>query len=427
MTTSIYWFRQDLRLHDNPALVHAIKNSSALLPVYCCPHNVPGRWLDKRVGEHRQAFIKQTYSGLKQQLQIKGSDLMLLEGNAVTALIDCASKFQIRHIFCEEIAAPEEQADIAALREAGLIVTTLWQSSLLNPSELPFPINHLPAVFTGFRHEIERKRCTPPKPLPAPDQLPPLPRLTTSNHFGFVLETAAREEPRSSFPYHLASFNGSEQAGLTHVQVYFASDLAQRYKLTRNGLIGTECSTKFSPWLATGALSARQIFVALRQHEQQFGANDSTYWIWFELLWRDYFRFLHLQYGASLYRTRGLANATTATMHSPQKFQHWCQGRTGEPLVDAGMRELAASGYLSNRMRQIVASYLVHDLGCDYRAGAAWFEQQLLDYDPYSNQGNWLYGAGLGTDPRGGRRFNPEKQTREHDADGAYRLHWAST
>ena len=89
------------------------------------------------------------------------------------------------------------------------------------------------------------------------------------------------------------------------------------------------------------------------------------------------------------------------------------------------MRELAASGYLSNRLRQLVASYLIHDLGGDYRAGAAWFEAQLLDYDVYSNQGNWLYIAGRGTDPRGGRRFNPEKQTREHDPDGEYRHMWS--
>lgn len=90
------------------------------------------------------------------------------------------------------------------------------------------------------------------------------------------------------------------------------------------------------------------------------------------------------------------------------------------------MHELSASGYLSNRLRQLVASYLIHDLGCDYRAGAAWFESQLLDYDAYSNQGNWLYIAGRGTDPRGGRRFNPAKQTHEHDPDGTYRRLWGT-
>jgi deoxyribodipyrimidine photo-lyase len=112
--------------------------------------------------------------------------------------------------------------------------------------------------------------------------------------------------------------------------------------------------------------------------------------------------------------------------HDEAAFQRWCTGHTGEPLVDAGMRELAATGWLSNRMRQIVASYLIHDLACDWRAGAAWFESRLIDFDVHSNQGNWLYIAGRGTDPRGGRRFNPDKQTRDHDPDGAYRRLWGT-
>lgn len=90
------------------------------------------------------------------------------------------------------------------------------------------------------------------------------------------------------------------------------------------------------------------------------------------------------------------------------------------------MRELAATGYISNRMRQIVASYLIHELGCDWRAGAAWFESRLIDFDICSNQGNWLYIAGYGTDPRGGRRFNPDKQAAEHDPDGNYRALWSA-
>jgi deoxyribodipyrimidine photo-lyase len=110
--------------------------------------------------------------------------------------------------------------------------------------------------------------------------------------------------------------------------------------------------------------------------------------------------------------------------HFPKDFQRWCSGQTGEAIVDAGMRELAATGFTSNRMRQIVASYLVHDLSCDWRAGAAWFESQLVDFDVCSNQGNWLYISGRGTDPRMGRRFNPTKQTQDHDLHGHYRKIW---
>ena len=93
--------------------------------------------------------------------------------------------------------------------------------------------------------------------------------------------------------------------------------------------------------------------------------------------------------------------------------------------VDAAMRELAATGFMSNRLRQLVASYLIHDLGCDWRAGAAWFEAQLIDYDVYSNQGNWLYIAGRGTDPRGGRRVDPGQQAQTNDPHGAYQDLWS--
>jgi deoxyribodipyrimidine photo-lyase len=214
---------------------------------------------------------------------------------------------------------------------------------------------------------------------------------------------------------------------MRHLARYFERKLAHTYKATRNGLTGTDYSSKFSPWLASGALSARTAYAALKQFELEAGANDGTYWLWFELLWRDYFRFLHLKYGVQLYRERGLAHASqdlATTQHKPGGFNRWCQGETGEPLVDAGMRELKATGYLSNRLRQVVASYLIHDLRCDWRAGAAWFESQLLDFDIYSNQGNWLYIAGRGTDPRGGRRFNPQKQTQDHDPQGHYRALW---
>jgi deoxyribodipyrimidine photo-lyase len=158
-------------------------------------------------------------------------------------------------------------------------------------------------------------------------------------------------------------------------------------------------------------------------YEQIHGANDGTYWLWFELLWRDYFRFLHFKYGKWLYRAKGLSEAPIVNSGTKQ-FEDWRTGTTGEPLVDAGMRELLKTGYLSNRMRQIVASYWIYDLQGDWQLGAAWFESQLIDYDVYSNQGNWLYIAGRGTDPRGGRPFNVAKQTQDHDPRGEYQRLW---
>jgi deoxyribodipyrimidine photo-lyase len=224
--------------------------------------------------------------------------------------------------------------------------------------------------------------------------------------------------------------------GLQHLDHYFADELPHTYKQTRNQLSGTDYSTRFSTWLATGALSAPMIVERLTQYEATRGANEGTYWIWFELVWRDYFRFLHLKYGRALYLREGLRKSDPGSeapsLAEPMSgialklFEQWMQGRTKNALVNAGMNELAATGKMSNRMRQIVASYLIYDLRIDWRAGAAWFESQLLDYDVYSNQGNWLYIAGLGTDPRGGRRMNLDKQALEHDPKGLYRKQWAS-
>lgn len=432
-STLIYWFRNDLRLEDNPGLIQACRQAHNLLLVYC--HNADPaqrtRWHVPRTSMHRQHFLATTLADLAGQLQARGSELLEVQGDPAQLLPALARAIGATAIHCEEIAAPQEQAELAALRAAGLRVEAVWQSSLLEPTDLPFAPAALPDVFTQFRTLVERASVLPRAALPAPPQLPSLPPglASLAGQWRLMPAPVAAQCPmedaqaRSSFPYARAQCHGGASAAAAHVRQYFERQLAHTYKLTRNGLTGVDYSTKFSPWLASGALSARQAYAALKQFEAAHGASDGSYWIWFELLWRDYFRLLHMKYGARLYRAQGLTDLP-APVHDARKFDAWCQASTGEPLVDAAMTELAATGYLSNRLRQVVASYLVHDLGCDWRAGAAWFEAQLVDYDVYSNEGNWLYIAGRGTDPRLGRRFNVEKQAREHDPDGSYQRRW---
>ena len=218
-------------------------------------------------------------------------------------------------------------------------------------------------------------------------------------------------------------FIGGEAGANAHIHQYFERRLVDTYKKTRNQLIGVDFSSKFSPWLSLGSCSARSIAKKLTEYESKFGENDGTYWLWFELLWRDYFRFLHFKYGKKLYRSRGLSDRAS-NLFNDARLNQWANGNTGNSFIDAGMRELKQTGFLSNRMRQIVASYWIYDMQGDWQAGAAWFESQLIDYDVYSNQGNWLYIAGKGTDPRGGRPFNVEKQKSEYDPDGQYQRLW---
>lgn len=432
----IFWFRNDLRLGDNLALVEACGAAGRVLPVYCHDPAAEAstRWGFARRGPHRSAFLAAALADLDEALRARGSRLLQLRGVPGAVLPALARALGAERVVCEAIAAPEEEDEVAALRAAGLRVKTVWQSSLLDPAGLPFAVAHLPKVFTAFRQVVESAGVLPAAPLAAPEALPPCPPLASLDEALIagcgdrsepVVEAGAERFEEASFPWWQPAFAGGERAAMAHVARYFAGDLPRYYKATRNGLSGVDFSSKLSPWLAQGALSPRVALAALRRHEAEQGASDGTYWLWFELLWRDYFRFLHLQHGRRLYRARGLNEEAPMPAHDPAAFAAWCEGRTGHAFIDGGMRELAATGWLSNRMRQVVASYLIYDLGCDWRAGAAWFEAQLVDYDVYSNQGNWLYIAGRGTDPRGGRCFDPDKQAATYDADGAYRARWA--
>ena len=435
MSTVLVWLRNDLRLHDQPVLQAACQlGAQHLLPVVCLPDvQATTRWGFARIGPHRRAWLANTLQNLLQRFQNLRSQLCILNQPAAIALPALARAVGATSIVCEDIAAPEEQAEVAALRAAGLQVHTVWHSSLLHPAQLPWPVAQLPAVFTPFRQAIEHAGLQPAAPLPVPATLPPLPPELPTESLdapaqalaGLAGLPPAAADARSAFPYLQGHLHGGESAALAHLSQYLERGLPHSYKRTRNGLLGLDYSSKWSPWLATGALSPRQAIAQLRQFEATHGASDGSYWLWFELLWRDYFRFLHLQHGPALYRARGLGPAQ-ATPHNDQHFAAWCAGQTGQPLVDAAMRELAATGYLSNRLRQVAASYLIHDLGCDWRAGAAWFEAQLLDYDVYSNQGNWLYIAWRGTDPRGGRRFDPVKQAATYDPDRSYQRLWGT-
>ena len=439
MRTTLFWFRNDLRLQDQRALqqaiVHAQKHNQALLLVYVHEpvQDEPTAWGFRRMGVHRRRFVADTLHDLQTSLQALKQHLVLLHGAVADVLPTCAQQVQADTVFCENIAAPEEQAQVQALRDAGLMVHAVWQSSLLEPEALPFDVTDMPQVFTVFRQRIEAAGLVPRPALPAPTQLPAPPEAALNTLPGWtdnadqLLQAAvsADTHERSNFPYTQVHCRGGETSGLNHLRSYLTPPWPDRYKQTRNALHGQHTSSHWSPWLATGALSARTIWAALHGYERQHGANDGTYWLWFELLWRDNFRLLHLQHGRQLYAARGLSQLPRPS-HFPKDFQRWCSGTTGEPIVDAGMRELAATGFTSNRMRQIVASFLVHDLACDWRAGAAWFESQLVDFDVCSNQGNWLYVSGRGTDPRAGRRFNPAKQTQDHDPQGRFQKAWLS-
>jgi len=218
-------------------------------------------------------------------------------------------------------------------------------------------------------------------------------------------------------------FPGGEAAALARLKHYlWDSDALGTYFETRNGMLGADYSSKFAPWLAHGCLSPRQVAHECRRYEGARVQNKSTYWMVFELIWRDFFKLYCAKHGDAVFLEGGPIGSHQSWRSDAQLLQRWKDGELGVPLVDANMRELKATGFMSNRGRQNVASYLALDLQLDWREGAEHFEALLLDYDVCSNWGNWVSAAGL----TGGRvnRFNIVKQSKDYDTDGAYVRHW---
>lgn len=413
MSGAIYWFRNDLRIEDNPAFELATQSADVLLPIFIheSKFDLETQWLFPRVASHRKVFLRESLLDLKFQLRRLGSDLIERVGVHIEVIKQLCLEFNIDQVYCEQIIAPEELNQINDLEEIGITVKSIWQSSMLDPQDLPFDWLEMPDIFTQFRQLIEFKKLNFKYPIQTPRLIPPVPNFSKSDTLNY------------SFQKSESFCKGGSSAAHARMNYYFEHRLVDSYKQTRNQIVGMDFSSKFSPWLSLGCLSPRTIADKLHKYQNEHGQNEGTYWLWFELLWRDYFRFLHFKYGNRLYLSKGLSEEGKYQFDK-EKFIQWSTGNTGQSFIDAGMRELNSTGFLSNRMRQIIASYWIYDMKGDWQAGAAWFEAQLIDFDIYSNQGNWLYIAGKGTDPRGGRAFDVVKQSRVYDPDGAYQKMW---
>ncbi len=428
----IYWFRNDLRLTDNPSFLKACAGADCLLPIYIHDHRceIETQWGFPRVGAHRNQFLSQSLTELSDQLLQLNSELVQWHGNLEDIFKYLEKVLGAFDVYTQQIEAPEEKQDIQILQKIGIRVNQTWQSTMIDLQELPFDVIQMPDVFTQFRQKIEKEKIKFTQPVSAPEKLPRLPneflmnelRSASSRHLK-TAHTTANQDLCAQLPKNSIDFQGGEMKAMNHLHKYLQRRLPDTYKKTRNQLIGMDYSSKFSPWLSHGCLSARTIAKHLEDYEHQWGPNEGTYWLWFELLWRDYFQCLSFKYGRRLFHSQGLVRIDSSPF-SPKNFNSWANGQTNEPLINAGMKELRQTGFSSNRMRQILASYWIYDMKGDWRAGAAWFESQLIDYDVYSNQGNWLYIAGRGTDPRGGRAFNVHKQTREYDPEGIFCKMW---
>lgn len=205
---------------------------------------------------------------------------------------------------------------------------------------------------------------------------------------------------------------------------YLSSGKAHSYFETRNALCGEGFSTRLSHLLNLGQISPKTILEMLDAYEKENGSNKSTYWIKFELLWREYFYWLYQYHQEDFFRVNGLDGGDKKL--APISIENYLNHMNKHKLIKAMNKELIETGFLSNRSRQIYVSYLVHETELDWRYGAWFFQYYLKDYDLYSNWGNWLYGSGNGTDSRGPRYFKLSKQLAQFDTQGNYLSIWSS-
>lgn len=425
---AICWFRNDLRLHDNEMLTQALRHSEEVIPVFCIdPRSFQRTPLNlEKTGSFRAKFIRESLVDLKKNLQSKGADLVILNGRPEEVIVAFAEQHQADAIyFSEEVAAEERQVDATLeqhTKKKGIATYSYWQATLFHPDDLPFPIAQIPEVFTTFRKACEKESVIR-QLFPTPVTVPFPAGLKSAGTIP-SLEELGLESPNPSEKAVL-SFMGGETHALKRVDHYlWEKDAIARYKQTRNGLIGADYSSKFSPWLAVGSLSPRWIYAEIRNYEKELEKNDSTYWLIFELIWRDYFRFISKKHGTSIFKRSGIQSNDRRWKQDKGLFSAWAAGQTGVPFIDANMRELNQTGFMSNRGRQLVASFLANDMGLDWTWGAAYFESKLIDYDVCSNWANWMYVAGVGNDPRADRYFNLITQAKNYDPLGNYIRLW---
>ncbi|CAI5948287.1 unnamed protein product [Closterium sp. NIES-64] len=460
---AIVWLRSDLRVHDNEALLRAWQAAAIAVPVYCFDprcFSTTHHFGFPKMAAHRARFLLESVADLRQRLRGMGSELVVRVGPPEIVLPALVAALNA-HLVVAQVETTDEELRVErnlkhALNNVTITRATggptaaqelpaedtangrrpkldlIWGLTMYHVDDLPFAPANLPDVYTQFRKAVETKAKVRP-PLAMPASLGPFLSAEAVDRIGGLgsLPTLADlgiDAPPPQDSRGVLAFRGGETAALARVDEYvWQRDCIKEYKLTRNGMVGADYSTKLSPWLAHGCISARYIHSEVVRYEKERVANESTYWVLFELIWRDYFRFLSIKCGNAIFHLGGprkLQFNGRDWSTDRALFDAWREGRTGYPLVDANMRELAATGFMSNRGRQIVCSFLVRDMGMDWRMGAEWFESLLLDHDPASNYGNWTYGAGVGNDPREDRYFSIPKQASTYDPNGDYVAHW---
>lgn len=418
---NIVWYRNDLRVTDHQPLSESV-NKGETVGLYCFD---PRQFREtqygfKKTGSLRAQFLIESVQNLKKNLN---GNLIVKFGPPEEIIPKLAKSIKADAVYCSAEVTSEEVETERLVREKlnDIPVHSFHAHTMYHPDDVPFNLQNIPNVFTRFRKKVEKKSEVR-DPLPAPDSLPE--PYSSIDYGGIPALEDLRLQPVEMDERSVVPFKGGEDEARNRLNHYFfEADELRNYKFTRNGLLGKNYSSKFSPWLANGSISARSILQKVEEYEENIHKNVSTYWMKFELIWRDYFRYSAMKYGNSIFYLGGIQGKNLSKDTDSSVFRKWSEGKTGIPFIDANMREINSTGYMSNRGRQNVASFLAQNLNFDWRWGAAWFESKLIDYDVCSNWGNWAYNATVGHDPRN-RYFNIVGQARKYDKNGEYVRQW---
>jgi deoxyribodipyrimidine photo-lyase len=404
--TAILWLRRDLRLHDHPAL-QAARRDERMIPVFCFDD---GLLTGRHASGPRTQFLLECLADLDEGLRSRGSRLFVRRGDPARELVELARQTgaETVHVSADvspfartrqrEVRQALAEAEVELVAHPGLFVLDALQP-VLTGAGTPY------TVFTPFYKkwltQPRREVTGAPRTLPATGRGAPAGTLPTLTSLGLEQEV--------SEPAH-----GGEQAGRRALSRFLGGPVDD-YADGHDTLTGRSVS-HLSPYLHFGCLSPREI-------EQRLGDTAGAGAFRRQVCWRDFYAHVlgHFPQNATLEfqeRYRG----TLTWSRAETSFAAWCEGRTGFPAVDAGMRQLAREGWLHNRARLVVGSFLTKDLGVDWRWGERHFMRLLLDGDEASNNGNWQWIASVGVDPAPAfqRIFNPARQLQRFDPDGEY-------
>jgi deoxyribodipyrimidine photo-lyase len=423
---NLVWFKiTDLRLRDHEALKKALNKTPQVLLIFCLDprfyQNM--KFGEKKFSNYKLKFLYQSLIDLYKQIKANQGHLNIYFDTPESVIPELVKKYSVKKIFHLKDTTDEELKQLEEIKEKlsqEIIVKEYWGNTVYHIDDLPYSIDKIPFIFSNFRKSLDIKKIREEQNLK-------LIRLQKSILDVDNIDKLIELDKKINVP---VKFIGGETQAWERLNYYFyQKKLLSNYKTTRNGLLGKDYSSKFSPYLAFGNISGKSIQLEIFKYETEIEKNVSTYWLYFELIWRDFFRFSSIKYGNSMFKLNGIRNKKldwrdNELEETKKLFNKWKYGETGYPYVDANMIELRKTGFMSNRGRQMVASFLIKDLKIDWRMGAEYFESMLIDYDVASNYGNWNYAAGIGADPRENRYFSVYKQAYTYDRACKFILNW---